>query len=76
LVAGHLLKWTHYEQDAKGRDVELRYFRDTDASDDHRSSEHGEHERQDAMEPYVRNACQRTTADDRSDNNSDDGPGD
>ena len=30
LVAAHLLKWTHYEQDAKGRDVELRYFRDTD----------------------------------------------
>jgi hypothetical protein len=30
LVAGHLLKWTHHEQDAKGRDVELRYFRDTD----------------------------------------------
>ncbi len=30
LVAGHLLKWVHHEQDAKGRDVELRYFRDTD----------------------------------------------
>jgi uncharacterized protein len=30
LVAGHLLKWAHHEQDAKGRDVELRYFRDTD----------------------------------------------
>jgi predicted AAA+ superfamily ATPase len=30
LVAGHLLKWTHYQQDARGRDVELRYFRDTD----------------------------------------------
>ena len=30
LVAGHLLKWTHHEQDVKGRDVELRYFRDTD----------------------------------------------
>jgi hypothetical protein len=30
LVAGHLLKWIHHEQDAKGRDVELRYFRDTD----------------------------------------------
>ena len=30
LVATHLLKWVHYEQDAKGRDVELRYFRDTD----------------------------------------------
>ena len=31
LVACHLLKWVHYEQDTKGRDVELRYFRDTDA---------------------------------------------
>lgn len=30
LVAGHLLKWTHHQQDANGRDVELRYFRDTD----------------------------------------------
>ena len=30
LVAGHLLKWVHFEQDAKGRDLELRYFRDTD----------------------------------------------
>jgi predicted AAA+ superfamily ATPase len=30
LVAGHLLKWVHLEQDARGRDVELRYFRDTD----------------------------------------------
>ena len=30
LVASHLLKLVHYEQDAKGRDVELRYFRDTD----------------------------------------------
>ncbi len=30
LVASHLLKWVHYEQDAKGRDLELRYFRDTD----------------------------------------------
>jgi predicted AAA+ superfamily ATPase len=30
LVASHLLKWVHYEQDAKGRDVELRYFRDVD----------------------------------------------
>jgi hypothetical protein len=30
LVAGHLLKWAHHEQDAKGRDVDLRYFRDTD----------------------------------------------
>lgn len=30
MVAGHLLKWIHYEQDAKGRDLELRYFRDVD----------------------------------------------
>lgn len=30
LVAAHLLKWVHYEQDAKGRDLDLRYFRDTD----------------------------------------------
>jgi len=30
LVAGHLLKSVHHEQDAKGRDVDLRYFRDTD----------------------------------------------
>jgi hypothetical protein len=30
LVACHLLKWVHFKQDALGRDVELRYFRDTD----------------------------------------------
>ncbi len=30
LVACHLLKWVQFEQDANGRDVELRYFRDTD----------------------------------------------
>jgi predicted AAA+ superfamily ATPase len=30
LVACHLLKWTHHAQDVEGRDVELRYFRDTD----------------------------------------------
>ncbi len=30
LVASHLLKWVHFEQDAKGRDLELRYFRDVD----------------------------------------------
>ena len=30
LVACHLLKWVHHQQDALGRDVELRYFRDTD----------------------------------------------
>jgi len=30
LIASHLLKWVHFEQDAKGRDIELRYFRDVD----------------------------------------------
>ncbi len=30
MVASHLLKWVHHEQDVKGRDLELRYFRDTD----------------------------------------------
>lgn len=30
LVASHLLKWVHFEQDASGRDLELRYFRDVD----------------------------------------------
>jgi predicted AAA+ superfamily ATPase len=30
LVASHLLKWVHHQQDACGRDLELRYFRDTD----------------------------------------------
>ncbi len=30
LVACHLLKWVHFEQDAHGRDVELQYFRDVD----------------------------------------------
>ena len=29
-MASHLLKWVHYEQDARGLDLELRYFRDTD----------------------------------------------
>jgi len=29
-VASHLLKWVHHQQDTEGRDVELRYFRDTD----------------------------------------------
>jgi hypothetical protein len=28
LVACHLLKWVHFEQDTLGRDIELRYFRD------------------------------------------------
>ncbi len=31
LIASHLLKWVHFEQDALGRDIELRYFRDTDS---------------------------------------------
>jgi len=30
LVACHLLKWTHYRQDAEGEDCELRYFRGLD----------------------------------------------
>jgi predicted AAA+ superfamily ATPase len=30
LVACHLGKWVHYQQDALGLDVELRYFRDVD----------------------------------------------
>lgn len=30
LVASHLLKWVHHQQDVAGRDLELRYFRDTD----------------------------------------------
>jgi predicted AAA+ superfamily ATPase len=30
LVAAHLLKWVHLEEDARGRDLELRYFRDVD----------------------------------------------
>jgi len=30
LVACHLLKWVHFEADSKGRDLELRYFRDVD----------------------------------------------
>lgn len=28
--AVHLLKWLHFERDSKGRDLELRYFRDVD----------------------------------------------
>ena len=28
LTACHLLKWVHFEQDARGRDLDLRYFRD------------------------------------------------
>jgi len=30
LVACHLLKWVHHQQDTLGRNVSLRYFRDTD----------------------------------------------
>jgi predicted AAA+ superfamily ATPase len=30
MIASHLLKWVHFEQDAHGRDLELRYFRDSD----------------------------------------------
>lgn len=30
LVACHLLKWCYFLQDAEGRDIELRYFRDID----------------------------------------------
>ena len=30
LVACHLLKWVHHQQDTQGLDLELRYFRDTD----------------------------------------------
>jgi len=30
LVAAHLLKWVHFQQDTQGRDLELRYFRDVD----------------------------------------------
>ncbi|MEE8410582.1 MAG: DUF4143 domain-containing protein [Myxococcota bacterium] len=30
MAASHLLKWVHFEQDSKGRDLELRYFRDVD----------------------------------------------
>ncbi|MEI7482355.1 MAG: ATP-binding protein [Elusimicrobiota bacterium] len=28
MVASHLLKWVQFEEDAKGRDIELRYLRD------------------------------------------------
>ena len=29
-VAAHLLKWVHFQEDVRGRDVELRHFRDID----------------------------------------------
>lgn len=30
MIACHLLKWVHYEQDTQGRNLELRYYRDTE----------------------------------------------
>lgn len=30
MTASHLLKWVHFEQDTKGREMELAYFRDID----------------------------------------------
>jgi predicted AAA+ superfamily ATPase len=30
LVAAHLLKWVHFQQDTEGRDLDLLYFRDVD----------------------------------------------
>jgi hypothetical protein len=30
LMACHLLKWVHFEEDSRARDLELRYFRDVD----------------------------------------------
>lgn len=30
LVASHLLKWVHWQQDTQGHDADLLYFRDTD----------------------------------------------
>ena len=30
LIASHLLKWVHFQQDYEGRDIALCYFRDTD----------------------------------------------
>jgi len=30
LVASHLLKWVHFQEDTQGRNLELRYFRDVD----------------------------------------------
>ena len=43
LVALHLLKWVHHEQDVRGREIELRYFRDIDGREvDFVLTEHGE----------------------------------
>lgn len=33
LVACHLLKWTNFEEDTRGRDLELRYFRNRDGQE-------------------------------------------
>ena len=33
MVALHLLKWVHYEEDTKGRNIELRYFRDIEGKE-------------------------------------------
>ncbi|MCY4513326.1 MAG: ATP-binding protein [Bdellovibrionales bacterium] len=30
LIASHLLKWVHFQQDYEGKDINLYYFRDTD----------------------------------------------
>ena len=30
LMASHLLKWVHFQQDSQGRDLDLKFFRDTD----------------------------------------------
>lgn len=30
LIAGHLLKWCHYQEDVFGRSLELRYYRDSE----------------------------------------------
>lgn len=30
MVASHLLKWTQFQEDTEGKDIELRYFRDKD----------------------------------------------
>jgi hypothetical protein len=33
LVASHILKWVHFEEDTKGRNIELRYFRDIEGKE-------------------------------------------
>jgi predicted AAA+ superfamily ATPase len=43
LIACHLLKWVHWQQDTAGRDLELRYARDKDGREvDFVVTEHGE----------------------------------